>query len=84
MPRMKFRLVLVLAAAVLGVGGAGLAHASVQTIDELTSGGLVPSAAPSLLGPINALGRVGWDCVPERTARTTTVRDARLPDASGR
>ncbi|MBC5820819.1 MAG: hypothetical protein GIX01_02365 [Candidatus Eremiobacteraeota bacterium] len=75
---------LVLAVAVLGAGGAGLARASVQTIDELTSGALVPSAAPSLLGPIDALGRVGWDCIPERTARTASVRDARLPDASGR
>lgn len=58
--------------------------ASGQTIDELASGALTPSAAPSMLGPINALGRIGWDCVPERTARTTSARDARLPDTSDR
>jgi len=83
MPYLRVRLTLILAAAVLAFGGAGLARASVQTIDQLTSGALTPSAAPSLLGPINALGRVGWDCIPERSARTTSARDARLPDASG-
>ncbi len=83
MPRLRLRLTLILAAAVLGFGAAGLARASVQTIDELTRGELTPSAAPSLLGPINALGRVGWDCTPERSARTTSARDARLPDTSG-
>ena len=40
---------------------------------------LVPSAAPSLLGPITEYGRTGWDCAPERAARAKSPTDAGLP-----
>ena len=83
MPHIRLRLSLVLAAAVFAFGAAGLARASLQTIDEMTNAVLVPSAPPGLLGPIDAVGRIGWDCVPERTAGAPSARDARLPDASG-
>jgi hypothetical protein len=68
----------VLVAALVLVGSAaGLARASVN---ELAEHSLVPSALPALLGPISALGRAGWDCVPERAAQASLVDHADLPN----
>jgi hypothetical protein len=73
---------MVLVAVVVLIGaGAGLARASV---DELAGVRLVPSAVPSLLGPITSLGRTGWDCAPERAARTASVAHAELPNDADR
>ncbi len=65
------------AALVLAGGAAGLARASV---DELAAHSLAPSALPAILGPISALGRAGWDCVPERAAQAQLVDHAELPN----
>lgn len=64
------------AAVVLIGGGAGLARASV---DELNGIHLAPSALPAVLGPINARGRAGWDCVPEQAAAASSAARAELP-----
>ncbi len=31
------------------------------------------------LGPIDEQGRTGWNCAPEKAARTQNARDAQLP-----
>ncbi len=66
---------------VLILGGASLARAS---LDELAVAQTLTSSTPMLLGPINGLGRVGWDCTPEKAARSTSARDAELPDDASR
>jgi hypothetical protein len=81
MQRMFGRWPVLVAVVVLIGGGAGLARASV---DELAGVRLVPSAVPSLLGPISSLGRTGWDCAPERAARATNAAHAELPNESER
>lgn len=66
-------------AAVLALGactGAAVGAELLLLGDPLT---LVPSAAPSLLGPITEFGRTGWDCAPERAARAKNATDAGLP-----
>ncbi len=75
----RVRLVLVVCAALLGGAGLTVARASVPDLADLTRTTLVPSAAPALLGPIDALGRNGWKCVPEQAAKATSVRSAELP-----
>ncbi|MGH7728985.1 MAG: hypothetical protein ACREM2_09360 [Vulcanimicrobiaceae bacterium] len=64
--------------------GAGFARASVLTLDQVADAGLVPSAAPGLLGPINALGRNGWNCLPEHAARSVSAEAAELPGTDAR
>jgi hypothetical protein len=81
MQRMVGRFTILVAVVVLIGAGAGLARASV---DDVASLRLVPSAVPSLLGPINSLGRVGWDCVPERAARAASAARAELPNDTDR
>ena len=76
MKRLRGRWAVLVAAVVLVGSAVGLARASV---DELASAQLLPSQAPSVLGPISALGRVGWDCAPERAARATRADSAELP-----
>jgi hypothetical protein len=75
---------LVLLAAVLMSVGTGLARAAQVGLDQLAATQLVPSSVPTLLGPIDALGRNGWDCAPEKAAKAFTVKDAELPDNLGR
>jgi hypothetical protein len=75
------RLAAPVALVVLTLAGAGLARAS---LDELAAAQTLLAPAAGLLGPIDAGGRTGWDCPPERTARASTVRGAELPDESGR
>jgi hypothetical protein len=40
---------------------------------------LVPSDIPHLLGPITETGRTGWDCAPERAARSKDAVAGGLP-----
>jgi hypothetical protein len=56
-----------------------IALASAVSLEELLTGALTPSAAPALLGPISADGRVGWECKPERAAAAAPWRQAELP-----
>jgi hypothetical protein len=81
MQRMLGRWIVYVAVVVLIGAGAGLARASV---DELAGVVLVPSAVPGLLGPISSLGRVGWDCAPERAARAASAAHAELPHETDR
>ena len=60
-----------------------MAAAGATTLEDLLSGAMVTSAAPALLGPITAAGRVGWECKPERAAGTPTYRQAELPADPG-
>lgn len=59
------------------------AVAGAATLEELLAGGMAPSAAPALLGPITAEGRVGWDCKPERAAASSSYHQAELPADRG-
>jgi len=81
MLRVLARFSIPLAIVVLILGGMGLARAS---LDDLAVAQSLASAPASLLGPIDALGRTGWDCVPEKAARAARVRDAELPDDTSR
>ncbi|HYZ17724.1 MAG TPA: hypothetical protein VE591_15040 [Candidatus Acidoferrum sp.] len=40
---------------------------------------LVPSELPRLLGPITETGRTGWNCAPERAARSKDATAGGLP-----
>jgi hypothetical protein len=73
-----------LVAAVLMIGGMGLARAAVAELGGLASMQLAPSSIPTLLGPIDESGRSGWDCVPEKTARSERSKDADLPGEASR
>ena len=67
-----------LTAAVLALGAcAGAAMGAEMLLDD--PGSLVPSATPSLLGPITESGRTGWDCAPEHAATARTSTSAGLP-----
>jgi hypothetical protein len=61
----------------------GIALAGAASLEDEIAGVLVPSAAPSLLGPITSAGRVGWECKPERAAASGGVREAELPLGPG-
>jgi hypothetical protein len=66
---------LVLAALLCG----RLAIASAASVEDMLSGGLIPSAVPGLLEPITSAGRNGWDCKPERAAEADRWHNAHLP-----
>lgn len=66
-----------LLAGAIAAGGIALAGAS--SLEESLAGALLPSAAPSLLGPITSAGRKGWDCLPEHAAAAPHWKDAQLP-----
>ncbi|MBV8148534.1 MAG: hypothetical protein JO092_05555 [Candidatus Eremiobacteraeota bacterium] len=71
---------LLLAALLVGLlscGAFGFAHAA--AVEQELGGQLVPSVAPSLLGPITSVGRKGWDCKPEHMAAATEWKQAELP-----
>jgi hypothetical protein len=80
MPQSLVRWAILVGVVVLTLAGFGLARASVG---ELAALRLVPSAAPTLLGPILESGRTGWECAPERAASAVHVRAAELPDDAG-
>ena len=52
--------------------------AGAASLEDLLTGALVPSAAPSLLGPITSAGRVGWECKPERSAAVCGLARGRI------
>jgi hypothetical protein len=81
MPPRLVRFATPVAIVVLIFAGASLARAS---LDELAVAQTFTSSPPALLGPINALGRAGWDCAPEKAARTSDPRAAGLPDDASR
>jgi hypothetical protein len=81
MQRVLRRLLIPAAVVVLIGGGVGLARAS---LDELAMAESMTSSTPALLGPINSLGRNGWNCAPEKMARATRPNDAELPDDQSR
>lgn len=58
---------------------ARFAVAGAASVESLLEGGMAPSAAPSLLGPITEAGRTGWACQPERAAAAKHAGDAELP-----
>ena len=78
MMRLSVRVAFPLALALLGLGGVGFARAAALQLDGLAAG-LPSSVAPALLGPINELGRNGWNCLPERAAVAKTASAAELP-----
>ncbi|HTJ26613.1 MAG TPA: hypothetical protein VMA36_10645 [Candidatus Limnocylindria bacterium] len=43
-------------------------------------GSLLPSEPPALLGPITEGGRTGWNCPPERAARSRDAVAGGLPE----
>jgi hypothetical protein len=82
----RTRLLRLLAAILLA--GASLwsgrvAVAGAASLEDLLAGGLTPSAAPSLLGPITSAGRIGWECKPERAAAAAPWHAAELPPTPG-
>ena len=81
MPRLLARLSVPVFVVVLIFGGAGLARAS---LDELAMAQSLMSSVPEMLGPINSLGRTGWDCTPEKAARSARAAHAELPDDASR
>jgi hypothetical protein len=83
MVRFGSRLAFGLALALLTAGSAGFARASVAAIQDLANAELPSSSIPSLLGPINELGRNGWQCVPERAAQAVRGATAELPPDDG-
>jgi hypothetical protein len=79
MRRLRIRwTVLLTLLGVLAAAG-GIAASAEATLDELGRLQVKPSELRDLLGPITESGRVGWNCTPERAARSTTARDAELP-----
>ena len=81
MSRLLVRLVFVSTVALLGAGSVGFARASIVAIGDLAYGPFAPSAIPALLGPINELGRNGWQCRPEQAVQATKASSAALPAA---
>ena len=59
----------------------GLTHVAAQSLETLADP--TWSVRLGLLGPIDELGRNGWDCKPERAANARAIRDADLPSPSG-
>jgi hypothetical protein len=83
MMRFPVRLAFGIAFALLTAGSAGFARASVVALEDLANAQLQPTALPALLGPINELGRNGWQCVPERAAKAARATSAELPADDG-
>jgi hypothetical protein len=83
MDRFGTRLAFTIALALLTAGSAGFARASVAALQDLASSQLQSSATPALLGPINELGRNGWQCAPERAAQAVRGKAAELPPDDG-
>ncbi|MGA8099846.1 MAG: hypothetical protein WB810_14415 [Candidatus Cybelea sp.] len=59
------------------------AVAGTASLEDLLAGALTPSAAPALLGPITSVGRVGWECKPERAAAAARWHEGELPTNAG-
>ena len=78
------RLALVAGLLAVAVAGVQTATANALSVEDLLAGGLLPSSAPGLLGPITSVGRKGWDCKPEHVASAAQWRDAELPPPDSR
>jgi hypothetical protein len=76
---LRLRLRIFTAFVAFAILSVGIATAAIASLDDLTGLQLLPSGAPSLLGPITELGRTGWDCHPEKAATAGKWRDAELP-----
>ena len=74
---LRFVLTTALLAGALACGRAAFAGAA--SVEDLLAGGLVPSTAPALLGPITSVGRKGWDCKPEHAAMSAHWKGGELP-----
>ncbi|MGC9990868.1 MAG: hypothetical protein ABSD52_00550 [Candidatus Cybelea sp.] len=83
MSRSLVRPVLVAALLALLLICGRFAVAGAASLEDALTGALVPSVAPSLLGPITSAGRVGWECKPERSAASAGWHEAGLPRGSG-
>ncbi|MFY9664850.1 MAG: hypothetical protein WAL67_08635 [Candidatus Cybelea sp.] len=59
------------------------AVAGAESLEDMLTGALTPSAAPALLGPITSAGRVGWECKPERAAAAARWHEGELPTNPG-
>jgi|GEM_PF-671073 len=81
MSRLAVRVAFIAGVALLGFGATGFARASVAALEDLAGGAFVASGAPALLGPIDAAGRNGWQCAPERAAQASRPDAAELPAA---
>jgi hypothetical protein len=66
-------------ALVLALGACAGAAVGAELLLDDPAGGLIPSAIPSLLGPITEAGRTGWDCAPEHAATAKRAVAAGLP-----
>jgi hypothetical protein len=64
-----------------GVTGAAVAWANADALAGADVQALVPSGLPSLLGPIDEHGRIGWECKPERAAGAKHANAGELPQA---
>jgi hypothetical protein len=62
-------------------GSASYAFANGDALTALRDDALVASDVPSLLGPIDERGRVGWECKPERAAQSSSPTMGELPQA---
>jgi hypothetical protein len=77
------RLAFTAALALLTLASAGFARASIAALDTIADTPLQSSPLPALLGPINELGRNGWQCFPEQAAKSPGHRGAELPSDDG-
>jgi len=66
-------------ALVLALGACAGAAVGAEVLLDDPASGLVPSAIPSLLGPITEAGRTGWNCAPEHAATAKRAAAAGLP-----
>lgn len=82
MSRLWVRAVLYAVLLTAAAGGTVAGVAGAASVESMLEDALVPSAAPSLLGPITEAGRKGWACKPEQAASARRWRDAELPDAA--
>jgi len=66
----------------VAAGSASFALANGDALTALRDTALAPSDTPSLLGPIDEHGRIGWECKPEKAAASSSATMGELPQAS--
>jgi len=65
----------------VAAGSASFALANGDALTALRDTALAPSDTPSLLGPIDEHGRIGWECKPEKAAASSSATMGELPQA---
>jgi hypothetical protein len=65
----------------IAAGSASFALANGDALTALRDSALAPSDSPSLLGPIDEHGRIGWECKPEKAAASSNATMGELPQA---